>query len=130
MITINTDEAVNYKVLGKAAELGKGYTDESMAKVAGAAAAAIAEKQDKISSKTATLTASGWKKDNDEYPCYYDIPDVTVTASDRADVTALVDDSTADSCKFCCRTATGAGYIRIRAKTAPTANISVEYQII
>lgn len=104
------------------------------ATVAATAAAAIEEvdnsKQDKISSVSVMLSTTGWQTDSDEYPCFYDIADSSVTAADRADVTLLANENTANKCRFDPKTTTYEGHIRIRAKVAPTEVISAEYQII
>lgn len=113
-----------------AMEASKRFT----ATVAATAATAIEEvdnsKQDKIDPVSVMLSTTGWKTDSDEYPCYYDIADSSITAADRADVMLLVSESTAVKCRFNSKTTTHTGFIRIRSKTAPKEVISAEYSII
>lgn len=124
------EKAFTLNQADSALEASKRFT----ATVAATAAAAIEEvdnsKQDKIEPVSVMLSTTGWKTDSDEYPCYYDIANSDVTAADRADVTLLASESTAIKCQFDRKTATYAGFIRIRAKTAPTEVISAEYSII
>ncbi len=109
-------------------------SSKRIATVAKTAAEAITEvddaKADKISATSVLLTTTGWHKGSGEYPYYYDIADSSVTAADRVDVILLASDTVAKKCGFDTKTCTYAGYIRIRAKTAPTEVISAEYQKI
>lgn len=109
-------------------------SSKRIAQVAKTAADAITEvdgaKADKIQATSVMLATTGWHSGNGEYPYYYDIVDSSVTAADRVDVILLTTDSVAKKCGFDTKTCTYAGYIRIRAKTAPTEVISAEYQKI
>ena len=122
-------KAFTLKQADSAMDASSRYT----AKVAATAAEAIREvgnaKQDKVDPVTVVLSTTGWKTDSDEYPAYYDITDSSVTEADRADVTIIASEAVAKKCKFKPVTSTHAGYIRIRAKTAPAEVLSAEYNI-
>lgn len=94
-------------------------------------AEAVGGKMDKIKTVSVIITTTGWLSDNDsKYPFYYDIPATEATAYDRADVRIMPDSiEAALAAGFDTKTDTREGYIRIRAKSAPTAVISAEYQI-
>lgn len=101
-----------------------GVTEEQLA-------AAVDTKIDKIKTVSVMITTTGWLSDDDsKYPFYYDIPVPEATAYDRADVRIKPDSAEAAlAAGFDTKTDTREGYIRIRAKSAPTAVISAEYQI-
>lgn len=101
-----------------------GVTEEQLA-------AAVDVKIDKIKTVSVMITTTGWLSDDDsKYPFYYDIPVPEATAYDRADVRIMPDSiEAALTAGFDTKTDTREGYIRIRAKQAPTAVISTEYQI-
>lgn len=101
-----------------------GVTEEQLA-------AAVDTKIDKIKTVSVMITTTGWLSDDDsKYPFYYDIPVPEATAYDRADVRIMPDSiEAALTAGFDTKTDTREGYIRIRAKQAPTAVISAEYQI-
>lgn len=101
-----------------------GVTEEQLA-------AAVDTKIDKIKTVSVMITTTGWLSDDDsKYPFYYDIPVPEATAYDRADVRIKPDSiEAALTAGFDTKTDTREGYIRIRAKQAPTAVISAEYQI-
>lgn len=101
-----------------------GVTEEQLA-------AAVDAKIDKIKTVSVMITTTGWLSDDDsKYPFYYDIPVPEATAYDRADVRIMPDSiEAALTAGFDTKTQTREGYIRIRAKQAPTAVISAEYQI-
>ena len=92
---------------------------------------AVDTKIDKIKTVSVMITTTGWLSDDDsKYPFYYDIPVPEATAYDRADVRIMPDSiEAALTAGFDTKTDTREGYIRIRAKQAPTAVISAEYQI-
>lgn len=92
---------------------------------------AVNVKIDKIKTVSVMITTTGWLSDDDsKYPFYYDIPVPEATAYDRADVRIMPDSiEAALTAGFDKKTDTREGYIRIRAKQAPTAVISAEYQI-
>lgn len=94
-------------------------------------AEAVSGKMDKIKTVSVIITTTGWLSDDDsKYPFYYDIPVPEATAYDRADVRIMPDSiEAALTAGFDTKTQTCEGYIRIRAKQAPTAVISAEYQI-
>ena len=94
-------------------------------------AEAVGGKMDKIKTVSVIITTTGWLSDDDsKYPFYYDIPVPEATAYDRADVRIMPDSiEAALTAGFDTKTDTCEGYIRIRAKQAPTAVISAEYQI-
>ena len=100
-------------------------------KIAGLGGAAVGGKMDKIKTVSVMITTTGWLSDDDsKYPFYYDIPVPEATAYDRADVRIMPDSiEAALTAGFDAKTQTCEGYIRIRAKQAPTAVISAEYQI-
>ena len=102
----------------------EGVTEEQLA-------AAVDSKIDKIKTVSVMITTTGWLSDDDsKYPFYYDIPAPEATAYDRADVRIMPDSiEAALTAGFDTKTDTREGYIRIRAKQAPTAVISAEYQI-
>lgn len=81
--------------------------------------------------KPFTVVPGAWKTDSyPTYSYYYDIPDDTVTGDDIA--TMQVDAASApvaQACGMAPVTETLAKVIRIRASSAPTANISGEYRI-
>ena len=93
--------------------------------------AAVDIKIDKIKTVSVMITTTGWLSDDDiKYPFYYDIPVPEATAYDRADVRIMPNSiEAALTAGFDTKTDTREGYIRIRAKQAPTAVISAEYQI-
>ena len=93
--------------------------------------AAVDAKIDKIKTVSVMITTTGWLSDDDiKYPFYYDIPVPEATAYDRADVHIKSNSiEAALTAGFDTKTDTQKGYIRIRAKQAPTAVISAEYQI-
>lgn len=93
--------------------------------------AAVDVKIDKIKTVSVMITTTGWLSDDDsKYPFYYDIPVPEATAYDRADVRIMPNSiEAALTAGFDTKTQTCEGYIRIRAKQAPTAVISAEYQI-
>ena len=101
-----------------------GVTEEQLA-------AAVDVKIDKIKTVSVMITTTGWLSDDDsKYPFYYDIPVPEATAYDRADVRIMPNSiEAALTAGFDTKTDTREGYIRIRAKQAPTAVISAEYQI-
>lgn len=101
-----------------------GVTEEQLA-------AAVDTKIDKIKTVSVMITTTGWLSDDDsKYPFYYDIPVPEATAYDRADVRIMPNSiEAALAAGFDTKTDTREGYIRIRAKQAPTAVISAEYQI-
>lgn len=101
-----------------------GVTEEQLA-------AAVDTKIDKIKTVSVMITTTGWLSDDDsKYPFYYDIPATEATAYDRADVRIMPNSiEAALTAGFDTKTDTREGYIRIRAKSAPTAVISAEYQI-
>ena len=92
---------------------------------------AVDVKIDKIKTVSVMITTTGWLSDDDsKYPFYYDIPAPEATAYDRADVRIMPNSiEAARTAGFDTKTDTREGYIRIRAKQAPTAVISAEYQI-
>ena len=100
-------------------------------KIAGLGGAAVGGKMDKIKTVSVIITTTGWLSDDDsKCPFYYDIPVPEATAYDRADVRIMPDPiEAALPAGFDTKTQTCEGYIRIRAKNAPTAVISAEYQI-
>ena len=81
--------------------------------------------------KPFTVVPGAWKTDSyPTYSYYYDIPDDTVTGDDIA--TMQVDAASApvaQACGMAPVTETLSKVIRIRASSAPTANISGEYRI-
>ncbi len=81
---------------------------------------------------SASIPVSGWKTDsNTKFPYYYDLAISGVTASDRVDLNvAIVSVDTAIACGLCPLTEAFAGKVRLRAKKAPTAAVSVEYWIM
>lgn len=85
----------------------------------------------KIKTVSVIITTTGWLSDDDsKYPFYYDISVPEATAYDRADVRIMPNSiEAALAAGFDTKTDTREGYIRIRAKSAPTAVISAEYQI-
>ena len=99
--------------------------------IAGLGGAAVGGKMDKIKTVSVMITTTGWLSDDDsKCPFYYDIPVPEATAYDRADVRIMPDSiEAALTAGFDTKTDTREGYIRIRAKSAPTAVISAEYQI-
>lgn len=101
-----------------------GITTEQLAE-------AVSGKMDKIKTVSVIITTTGWLSDDDsKYPFYYDIPVPEATAYDRADVRIMPNSiEAALTAGFDTKTNTREGYIRIRAKSAPTAVISAEYQI-
>ena len=101
-----------------------GVTEEQLA-------AAADVKIDKIKTISVIITTTGWQSDDDEkHPFYYDIPVPEATAYDRADVRIMPNSiEAALTSGFDTKTDTREGYIRIRAKQAPAAVISAEYQI-
>ena len=100
-------------------------------KIAGLGGGAVGGKMDKIKTVSVIITTTGWLSDDDiKYPFYYDIPVPEATAYDRADVRIMPDSAEAAlAAGFDTKTDTRESYIRIRAKQAPTAVISAEYQI-
>ena len=100
-------------------------------KIAGLGGAAVGGKMDKIKTVSVIITTTGWQSDDDsKYPFYYDIPVPEATAYDRADVHIKPDSAEAAlTAGIDTKTDTREGYIRIRAKQAPAAVISAEYQI-
>lgn len=102
------------------------YTGNVAEAAAQAAEALDLGKVDKLNSTSVTIASSGWKNDSSDFPYYYDIADSSVTTADRADVT--ITSSTA--VKFSPITETLSGKIRIRAKSAPSSDISAVYQIL
>lgn len=124
------EKAFTLNQADRALEASKAFTAEVATTAAQAISNVDGAKQNKIVSHSAMLSTTGWKTDSNEYPKYYDIVDSSVSESDRADVTILASESVAKGCQFDCKTTTGAGYIRIRAKVAPTQVLSAEYQII
>lgn len=95
-------------------------------------------KADKVSPVSFIIPAEGWASEEiDEtgeeetgasYPNYIDIAVKGVSTKDRADVTISVDSlETATACGLCPTSETMEGYIRLRAATAPTAEINAEY---
>lgn len=92
---------------------------------------AVDSKIDKIKTVSVMITTTGWQSDDDsKYPFYYDIPVPEATAYDRTDMHIRPNSiEAALTAGFDTKTETGEGYIRIRAKQAPTAVISAEYQI-
>lgn len=112
-------------MIGKTNASCAGVTEEQLA-------AAVDVKIDKIKTVSVMITTTGWLSDDDiKYPFYYDIPAPEATAYDRADVRIMPDSiEAALTAGFDTKTQTCEGYIRIRAKSAPTAVISAEYQII
>lgn len=111
-------------MIGKTNASCAGVTEEQLA-------AAVDAKIDKIKTVSVMITTTGWLSDDDiKYPFYYDIPVPEATAYDRADVRIMPDSiEAALTAGFDTKTQTREGYIRIRAKQAPTAVISAEYQI-
>lgn len=111
-------------MIGKTNASCAGVTEEQLA-------AAVDTKIDKIKTVSVMITTTGWLSDDDsKYPFYYDIPVPEATAYDRADMRIMPDSiEAALTAGFDTKTDTREGYIRIRAKQAPTAVISAEYQI-
>lgn len=94
---------------------------------------ALAAKADKTESVPVTISASGWKRGtgDSDYPYYYDIPVVGVTAQNSAIITIAPDSqSTASECGMCTVNETLEGCIWIYSKSIPSANISAEYQVV
>lgn len=78
-------------------------------------------------------TVEQWHYDENEtssYKYHYDIVDETVTAYDMVAITiARQYYQTASDCGLCPENETYNGYIRIRAISIPTSNITAEYYI-
>lgn len=108
-------------------DVTQSYVDEKDAETL----AAVDTKIDKIKTVSVMITTTGWLSDDDsKYPFYYDISVPEATAYDRADVRIMPNSiEAALTAGFDIKTQTYEGYIRIRAKQAPTAVISAEYQI-
>lgn len=117
-------KAVHTHTVSDLTDFTAGVTEEQLA-------AAVDTKIDKIKTVSVMITTTGWLSDDDsKYPFYYDIPAPEATAYDRADVRIMPDSiEAALTAGFDTKTDTREGYIRIRAKQAPTAVISAEYQI-
>lgn len=110
------------------------------ANIAAAASAAIKELADKkadvvhshMSRGTATIPSTGWKSDNMAgFPYYYDLTVSGLTADDRIDM--FIDDNSADTvlkCGMYSQSKTLSGKVRVRARTVPSAAISLEYYIM
>lgn len=123
--------------LRAAAARAQGYA----ADVAGAAAEAIEEITPL--SITATLSTTGWVKEepaagdgeteqtgDSDFPYYYDITDATITAADTADVHIIPSSvSAARACGFSTVVETLAGIIRVRAQLQPETAIGVQCSI-
>ncbi|MBP1562357.1 MAG: hypothetical protein J6C38_01400 [Oscillospiraceae bacterium] len=117
-------KAVHTHTVSDLTDFTAGVTEEQLT-------AAVDAKIDKIKTVSVMITTTGWLSDDDsKYPFYYDILAPEATAYDRADVRIMPDYiEAALTAGFDTKTDTREGYIRIRAKSAPTAVISAEYQI-
>ena len=117
-------KAVHTHTVSEITDFTVGVTEEQLN-------SAVDVKIDKIKTVSVMITTTGWLSDDDsKYPFYYDIPAPEATAYDRADVRIMPDSiEAALTAGFDTKTQTCEGYIRIRAKQAPTAVISAEYQI-
>ncbi len=89
------------------------------------------KKADKPKAVFCVITPSGWKNDKAEkYPHYYDIAVSGATVKDRAEVTLAASSlEAASDCGLCQTCETMDGKLRLRAVSAPTADLSVEYWI-
>lgn len=101
--------------------------------IAGTVADALEEmetaKADKPAAVPIVIPASGWESDSDvNYPLYYDIPVVGVTANDRAEITvATASIDVAMACGLCPVNETMADKIRVRSISVPASAITAEY---
>ncbi len=122
--------------LKSCAQAAKTFAGGLVAELAQTVTEAIEEmdgaKADKGQAVSVSIPTAGWTSDTSvaAYPYRYDIPASGVTAADRAEVTVAPSGlAAASACGLCPTCETVAGAIRIRAKTAPTAEIAAQYWI-
>lgn len=91
----------------------------------------VAGKQDKPKGISCTIPATGWEKDETEnYPNYYDMQVIGVTAKDRVEITlAPAGFDAAAECGLCPTCESLADKVRLRAASVPSADIAAEYWI-
>lgn len=118
------------------AEAAKSFTNGLVSELAQTVTEAMQEmesvKADKQDSVSITIPTTGWGVDeaSENYPNYCDITVAEVTAKDRADI-AIAPNSmgTAIECGMCPTNTTGAGKIRVWAKSVPAKAIDAEYRL-
>ena len=120
-----------------ALQKAKSYTASHISELAQATTELFEEvdavKLDKPQAVAVSIPATGWQTDEAEdaaYPLYYDITVPGLTAVDIADVRiAPGSQPAAIACGLCATSETLAGVIRLRAVSAPTEALAVEYVV-
>ncbi len=132
------DKLTTIKQLEACAAAAKNFTNDLVGEIAEATASAIEEidtlKADKSAAVAFTIpnASSSWVTDTSvaDYPYYYEIPVLGVTANDYASIMIAPDSQTAAiACGLCPTNETLADKIKIRSKSIPAKAISAEYRI-
>lgn len=118
------------------AEAARNFTNGLVANLAQTVTEAMQEmeaaKADKQASVSLTIPKTGWSDDaaSTSYPKYLDITASSITAKDSVNIAISPSSmAVAIACGMCPTSETLSGKIRIRAKSAPSANIQAEYRL-